>query len=161
MRPMVHTEKHVVQNSLFAVASGALTSLTIADAKQEPVAATAQDVREGCTISAVYAEIWLSSDDAASGTAICTLERRPGGVNTMTAAESAALNSYNNKKNVLYTFQGLLPSNVQYPMASIKGWIKIPKGKQRFGIGDKMVFNVHGQSNGVVGCGFFIFKEQY
>ncbi len=158
---MVHTEKHVTQHSLFSVGSGALTTLTIASALQDHDPAVANNVREGCTISAVYCEIWLSSDDAASGTAICTLERRPGGVNAMIAAESAALNSYDNKKNVLYTFQGLLPSNVQFPMPSIKGWIKIPKGKQRFGIGDKLVFNIHGQSNGVAGCGFFIYKEQY
>ncbi len=161
MRPKVHVEKHITQHALFAVGSGNLTTLTIATALAVPDHAVANEVREGSSISAVYAEIWLSSDDAASGTAICTLERRPGGVNAMIAAESASLDSYDNKKNILYTFMGLLPSNVQYPMASIKGWIKIPKGKQRFGIGDKLVFNVHGQSNGIAGCGFFIYKEQF
>ncbi len=161
MRPTINTEKHVVQHSLFAVASGAITGLSIVFARASPVAAVPQDVREGSRISAVYVEMWLSSDDAASGTAIVTLERLPGGVVNMTAASSASLDAYVNKKNILHTFMGLLPSNVQYPMASIKGWIKIPKGKQRFGISDRLVLNVHGQSNGVSGCGFMIFKEQY
>ncbi len=161
MRPVVNTEKHVVQFSLFAVASGAISNLEIVFAKADPTATTASNVREGAKISAVYVEMWLSSDDAASGTAIVTLMKLPGGVLSMSAANSAALNAYTNKKNILHTFMGLTPSNVQYPMSVIKGWIKIPKGKQRFGISDRLELNVHGQSNGLAGCGFAIFKEQY
>ncbi len=161
MRPRVHAEKHLVQNSLFTVASGALTALTIAAAKQTVTPANASHVREGSTISACYVEMWITSDDTAAGTAIVTLEKRPSNLGAMTAAESAALDGYDNKKNVLHTFMGLIPPNVQYPMAAIKGWFKIPKGKQRFGLEDKLVLNVHGQSNGVSACGFFIFKEQY
>ncbi len=161
MRPVIHTEKHVVQRSLFAVGSGALTVVDVVISLAAPVATTATNVREGSSINAVYCEMWVSSDDAASGTCIATLERRPGGVNAMLASESAALDSYDNKKNILHTFMGLTPSNVQYPMAIIKGWVKIPKGKQRFGIGDKLVLNIHGQSNGIAACGFFIYKEQF
>ncbi len=161
MRPTINTEKHVVQFSLFAVASGAISNLSIAFARATPTGAAAADVREGAKITAVYVEMWVSSDDAASGTAIVTLEKVPGGVTAMTAASSAALDSYVNKKNILHTFMGLTPSNVQYPMASIKGWVKIPKGKQRFGISDRLILNVHGQSNGLAGCGFAIFKEQF
>ncbi len=160
MRPVVNTEKHIVQSSLFSVASGALTSVVIAFAQQTPVVADT-DVREGSKISAVYVEMWITSDDAASGTAIVTLEKRPIATSVMTAANSGDLNSYANKKNVLHTFQGLIPPNVQYPMAAIKGWFKIPKGKQRFGLQDSLVLNVHGQSNGVSACGFFVYKEQY
>ncbi len=161
MRPRVHVEKHMRQRSLFAVASGAIDTDDIAVSVSLPTATSAVEVREGCTISAIYVEMWLSSDDAASGTAIVTLEKLVGSSTNMTVAESAALQNYDNKKNVLFTFMGLLPSNVQYPMASIKGWIRIPKGKQRFSLGDRLAFNIHGQSNGVAGCGFFIYKEQY
>ncbi len=159
MRPRVHVEKHFNQKSLFAVASGAITNLVILTAVAVP--STAVTVREGCTISAIYIEMWLSSDDAASGTAIVTLEKLNGAQPVMTTTESGALNDYDNKKNVFHTQMGLLPSNVQYPMAVIKGWIKIPKGKQRFSLGDRLVFNIFGQSNGVAGCGFFLYKEQY
>ncbi len=160
MRPVINSEKHIVQRSLFTVASGAIDPSTIAFAKATPVAATPSDCREGCVIKAVYVEMWLTSDDTAQGTAIVTLERVPGGASPMTAAQSASLDSYANKKNVLNTFQGLISPNTQYPMAAIKGWFKIPKGKQRFGISDRLILNCHGQSNGLQACGFFVYKEQ-
>ncbi len=159
MRPKVHTEKHIVQNSLFAVASGAITNTVIANSVAVPVGAN--QVREGCSISAVYIEMWLTSDDTAAGTCIVTLERLSGGQPLMTAAVSALLNDSLNKKNILHSQMGLLGPNTQYPMSVVKGWIKIPKGKQRFSLGDRLVLNMHGQSNGMAGCGFFIYKEQY
>ncbi len=160
MRPIIHTEKHYVQSSLFAVASGAITQVIIASAiAAAPSAANA--VREGSTISAVYVEMWLTSDDAAAGTVIVTLEKLPGSAPAMTTTESAALASYDNKKNVLHTQMGLLGPNVQVPIAVIKGWFKIPKGKRRMGLEDSIVLNIFGQSNGVSGCGFFTYKEQY
>ncbi len=161
MRPKVHTEKHIVQSSLFAVAAAAITRINIVKGLQAPVAATATNVREGSTISAVYVEMWLTGDDAVASTCIATLEKSIAGGTAMTVAQSASLDSYPNKRNIFHTFQGLLPPNTQYPMAAVKGWFKIPKGKQRFGIDDRLVLNIHGQSDGVTGCGFFIFKEQY
>ncbi len=159
MRPRVSVKKHFFQSSLFSIASGAITPFEFAKTVVAPAAAD-NEIQEGAIISAIYIEYWLSSDDAASGSAIVTLEKRIGSSTAMTAAESAALIAYDNKKNVLHTFMGLMPSNVQYPMAAIKGWFKIPKGKQRFGLGDKLVLNIHGQSNGLAGCGFAIYKEQ-
>ncbi len=161
MRPTINSEKHLVQFSLFAVASGAITNLAIATAVSVPTAAVA-DVREGSIIKAVYCEMWLTSDDAAAGTTIVTLEKIQSGTAGMSAASSGALNAYANKKNVLYTCMGLLPPNVgSLPFNCVKGWIKIPKGKQRFGVGDRLALNVHGQSNGVAGCGIAIYKEYY
>ncbi len=160
MRPRVHTEKHYVQISLAAIASGALLPNLIALAVAVP-GTTTSDVREGCTISAVYCEMWITTDDATKGSSIITLEKIPGPGSFMTAAESAALNAYGNKKNILYTQMGLTPGEDQFPMATIKGWFKIPKGKQRFGKDDALVLNVHGQSNGLSICGFFIYKEQF
>ncbi len=161
MQPVINTEKHIVQESLFTVASGAVGVREIVFAKAAPVATTPSEVREGSVIKAVYVEMWITSDDATQGTAIVTLERVPGGASSITAGSSASLNSYANKKNVLHTFMGLVPPNTQYPTAAVKGWFKIPKGKQRFGISDRLHLNVHGQSNGLQGCGFFVYKEQY
>ncbi len=159
MRPKVNTQKHYVQNSLFAVSSGAIVNKTIISAVAAPTAVN--EVREGATVSAVYIEMWLSSDDAAAGTAIVTLEKLQAGVASMTAAQSALLNDYLNKRNIFYTQMGLLPSNVDYPMAVVKGWMRIPKGKQRFALGDKLKLNLHGQSNGLAACGFYTYKEQF
>ncbi len=162
MRPIIHTRKHYTQFSLFAVASGAITNLVIALSLASPVTTVASNIVEGAKITAVYIEMWLSSDDAASGTVITTVEKVPGlGASpVMSTADAADLTIYDNKKNILHTQMGLLPSNVQYPMAVVKGWIKIPKGKQRFGLDDRLMLNIFAQSNGIAGCGFAIFKEQ-
>ncbi len=161
MRPVINTEKHIVQQSLAAIASGALLSIQFANAKQAPTATAATDVREGSKITAVYVEMWGTSDDTAAGTTIVTLEKRPSGLGVMTAAESASLDAYENKKNILNTMMGLIGPNTQYPMALVKGWFKIPKGKQRFGLADKLVLNIHAQSNGMAVCGFALYKEQF
>ncbi len=161
MRPVVITKKHYVQQSLGTVASGAITNIGIIDAFADPVMTTPNAVREGAVISAVYIEMWITSDDAAQGSAIVTIEKVPGlGASFMTAAESAALHSYDNKKNVFYTFMGLIGPNVQPAAPSVRGWFKIPKGKRRFGLEDKLMINIHGQSNGVNFCGFETYKEQ-
>ncbi len=160
MRPTVNTEKHIAQKSLFAVAAGAISNVVITTAAED--ASAANVVRIGSKISAIYIEMWITSDDAAAGTAIVTLERVPG-IQTvlMSAGSAAALETYNNKKNILHTQMGLIPPNTQYPMATVKGWFKIPKSKQRMGDNDRYVLNVFAQSNGVSGCGVFIYKEQY
>ncbi len=159
MRPRVNTEKHYVQQSLAVVASGAINNFVVAQAVAIPT--TAVHVREGAIISAIYIEMWIQTDDAALGSSIITLEKLPGVGIPMTAAQSASLNTYFNKKNVFYTQMGLTPNNVQFPMASIRGWFKIPKGKQRMGLDDALILNIHGQSNGLSFCGFCIYKEQF
>ncbi len=160
MRPTINSDKHVVQFSLFAVAAGAITNLAVATATKIITAAVA-DVRVGSIIKAVYIEMWVTSDDAAAGTTIVTLEKIQSGTAGMSTASAGALNTYANKKNILYTCMGLIPSNVTYPMNCLKGWIKIPKGKQRFGVGDRLALNIFAQSNGIAGCGMAIFKEYY
>ncbi len=159
MRPVVNTEKHYLQVSLATVASGSITPITLVFAEAVPTAVSS--VREGAKISAIYIELWVTGDDAVQSSGIITLEKRNGTAVAMTAAQSASLGTYVNKKNVFFTQMGLFPSNTTYPMASIKGWFKIPKSKQRFGLNDVLVINVHGQSDGLQFCGFSTYKEQY
>ncbi len=159
MRPRVNTKKHYIQQSLATVASGAIAKFAIAVGLDTP--SVPAHVVTGSIISAVYIEMWIQTDDAALGSSIVTFEKVPGAGVDMTAAESAALNSYDNKKNVFFTQMGLTPNNVTYPMASVKGWFKIPKGKQRMGLDDRLSLNIHAQSNGLNFCGFAIYKEQY
>jgi len=159
MRPVVNTEKHIVQTSLFAVGSGAIAQVHIANAVAVPTAR--QHVREGAKISSVYLEYWVTSDDAAQGSSIISLEKQSGNQTAMSTAESAAMNAYPNKKNVLHIQMGLNGPNTQYPMPAVKGWFKIPKSKQRFGLDDLLVLNFHGQSNGLSICGNAVYKEQY
>ncbi len=161
MRPVINTEKHIIQVSLSTIAAGAVTNFVFGTAVAVPTSALG-DLREGCKISAIYLEMWIQTDDATLGSSIVTVEKVSGAVTTlMTAAESAALGSYDNKKNIFYTQMGLTPNNVSYPMASVRGWFKIPKSKQRFGLGDRIVVNIHAQSNGLNVCGFGTYKEQF
>lgn len=160
MRPVVNTEKHIVQHSLFAVASGAVTNIELVKADAAP--AGASEVRVGSRISAVYIEMWLTGDDSVQGSCVVSVEKTTGGQTVfMTAAQAASLHTYGNKKNIFHTQMGLLPPNTQYPMQVIKGWIKIPKSKQRFGLLDRLILNILGQSDGVTGCGITIYKEQF
>ncbi len=159
MRPVVNTEKHIVQKSLFTISTGALNSSLIVSGVAVPTGS--QQVREGAIVSAVYCEMWVITDDTSSGTVITTIEKIPAGQAQMNTTQSALLNDYPNKKNILYTQMGLISPNNQYPTNVVKGWIKIPKGKQRFGLGDSFRINIHAQSNGISACGFFIYKEQF
>ncbi len=159
LRPKVNTEKHYKQESLFTIASGAISNRIIAFAAAVPTGAN--QVREGASISAVYVELWITTDDAALGSHIVTLEKLSGTSPFMASGDSASLNTYANKKNIFHTQMGLTPPNTQYPMSTVKGWFRIPRGKQRMGLGEQLVLNIHGQSNGLTGCGFFTYKEQF
>ncbi len=161
MKPVINTEKHIVQVSLNTITAGTILNLVFATAVNVATASLSE-VREGSIIKAIYLEMWIATNDSSMGTAIVTLEKVEGSDATlMTSGESAGLGSYTNKKNVFHTQMGLTPSDSQYPMASVKGWFKIPKGKQRFGLGDRIVLNVHGQSSSLQMCGFGLYKEQY
>ncbi len=120
---------------------------------------TALEVEEGATIKAVYIEAWVTSNGSAQSSAVISLEKQVGGSTPMTYALSVAMTSYANKKNVFYVTEGLTPPNVQNPIPFLRGWFKIPKGKQRFGLGDKLVLNFSGIVGGNTLCGLYIFKE--
>ncbi len=77
----------------------------------------------------------------------------------MTAAQSAALHAYDNKKNVLYHTQGLTNDADADAIPFIRQWFKIPKGKQRFGLDDTLLLAVHSQALDHVICGFMTYKE--
>ncbi len=159
MRPVVNTEKHMSQRSLFTIATGAIDNFVLCSSVAAPTGAT--QVREGAKVSAVYLEMWVHSSDAVAGTTIVTLEKLIGSSTNMGAGEAASLNTYDNKKNILYTQMGIVGDNNQYPTAVIRGWIKIPKSKQRFSLGDRIVLNIFAQTNPVNVCGFVLYKEQY
>ncbi len=115
-------------------------------------------------MKACYVEFWLSQDSASIvGSYTVILYKNPGGSNLATTAEVAALHDYDNKKNILFTAQGLLTPNDGGQIPVLRGWYKIPKGKQRFGLGDTMVLTVRNNNSSAIDinfCGVIIFKEQ-
>ncbi len=158
MRPPINSIKHYVQAVLTPVASGVSSSFTIANAVAKGGTRTnTNDVEEGCVIKNIYIEIWLHIDDA-NGTLTGAFFKLPQGATDITNAEMTNLQSFVGKKNIFEVHMGLGPSGGNIiPM--FRGWYKVPKGKQRMGVGDiiKCKFAFAGSAGDW--CGFATYKE--
>ena len=151
--------KHIVQVPIATVTMGNIANLNIADAKGVADGFTANEVTQGSVIKAVFVEIWILASSMNEGSFTVTLEKIGQGANDMTAVQGADLYNYTNKKNVLYTSQGLIGDQNTNAVPVIRQWIKIPKGKQRFGRNDRLEFNLLANVEGLEFCGLFIYKE--
>ncbi len=160
VRAMVHSTKHYFQQTLTSVGTASTVVVT-------PISAVAVssknlnfEVEEGSTVKAIYMEMWLlGQTNNQFFTAI--VAKLPGGVGNIVQADMVDLFGFDNKKNILYTTQGLAPNDgVGQPINIFRGWIKIPKGKQRFGFGDRIQFAISSRGDGTIDfCGFFVYKE--
>lgn len=155
----IHSRKHIIGQTVYNVGLGAINQIDVVHAVERTTANAAQEVTEGSIVKAIYVEHWVTSDDAAAGSQVLSVEKIPSSGTPMTYAQSIALDSYPNKKNIFFTSQGLVAPNVSTPLPVIRQWVEIPKGKQRMGLGDKIVLNLSGITNGVSACGLFIYKE--
>ncbi len=160
MKPVIHSTKHYVQQSRSQVGTISVTTLDIAISVESTVANAVDEVAEGTLVKAVYVEMWIL-DTANDGSFVLSFEKLPSGKADISFAAINALGVYNNKKNVLYTTQGLSANNaVGNPVPIIRQWFKIPKGKQRMGLGDRLVLNIANNGlNDLEFCGFFTYKE--
>lgn len=149
--------KHYRQDTVSTVALGAIVTKTPVSAVAAP--STSSEVKEGSIVKALYLEYWVTSDDTAQGSFVVTVEKVPASATTQTYAQSIALHTYPNKKNILYTTMGLNNATPGVAMPILKQWVAIPRGKQRMGLGDKIVVNFSGISNGMNLCGFVTYKE--
>jgi len=160
MRAPIHSDKHYVQMSLTTVTTGAEVDVVLIDAQEGTVANQVFEVVEGAVVKAIFVELWcIGSVNDQFFTII--LQKLSSGATPASITQMAALGTYTNKKNILYTTQGLASNDgIGDPMPVIRQWFKIPKGKQRFGLGDKMVIQVasRGDAN-IVFCGFATYKE--
>ncbi len=162
MRSPINSKKHIFQISQSTVAQAAAGTQTLVLA-QEAGPTAPQHVREGAIVKACYVEFWVSQDSASVvGSYTVVLFKDPGGNATTNSANLAALHDYSNKKNILFTAQGLLTPNDGGQVPVIRGWYKIPKGKQRFGLGDAlrlMIRNNNATAIDINFCGLAIYKE--
>jgi len=160
LRPIIHSVKHYVQQTRSEVLTVALAQIDIIRSVESTVANLVDEVPEGSNVRAVFVEMWLL-DTANDGSFIVSLEKKPGGFAGQSFTNSNSLGTYENKRNLLYVTQGLSPNNgVGNPVPIIRQWFKIPKGKQRFGLGEKLVLNITNNGlNELEFCGFFTYKE--
>ncbi len=159
----INSNKHYVARTNVGIAAGAGLSVDVADAVVAPAAANAFDVRQGAVLKAVHLEYWIwnSSTTGVDTQFVLIVEKVPSGAGAATVSEMLNLGAYNNKKNVLFTTQGVLGAGIDGSPALplIRDWVLIPKGKQRMGLGDKIVVGVTTVGGGLQLCGMALYKE--
>ncbi len=162
MRPVIKSKKHIVQISQATVGQAAVVNTDIIQAL-EGTSATPTVVEEGAIVKACYIEFWVSQDSSSVvGSYTVSLYKNPGGNANLLTADAAALHDYDNKKNILFTAQGLLTPNDGGQVPVLRSWYKIPKGKQRFGLKDKLQLNIRNNNATAIDinfCGLAIYKE--
>ncbi len=160
VRPMVHSTKHYVQNSLATVLASARNNVIIAQGVAVVDKNVAFEVEEGSTIKAVFFEQWVRTSELSPGSYVATIEKVVSGGTFPSTTTMAGLQDYANKKNVFFSSQGLANDTDSSAMSIIRGWIKIPKSKQRFGLGDSLLFSIFAQGAiDLVFCGLTTYKE--
>ncbi len=159
MRAPIHSKKHYVQKSLSTILAGVVDTEVIIDG--EPIASvnTVSEVVEGALVKAIFVERWIRTADTAGGSFIAIICKHAAGVNDPTAAEMAALGNWDNKKNIIYTTQGLSNDQDADAIPFLRQWFKIPRGKQRTGLGDTWRIHVFAQTLDHQHCGFTTYKE--
>jgi len=129
----------------------------------EGAPSTPDHVKEGAIVKACYVEYWVSQDSASVvGSYTIALYKDPTGSIPASSAQMAALHDYPNKKNILFTGQGLLTPNDGGQVPVLRGWYKIPKGKQRFGLGDRLIVTLRNNNATAIDinlCGVAVYKE--
>ncbi len=158
----INSIKHYVHQSNQPIASGAIINIEVADAVIAPATAAASEVHEGSVLKAIYIELWIGGDGSSGleSTFTAIVEKKRDLEPDATFANLTNLGAYPNKKNILYTTQGIVPAMLDGGMTIpiIRGWFKIPKGKQRFGLDDQFMVSVSSVDNMRI-CGFFTYKE--
>ncbi len=158
MRPPIHSRKHYVQKSLSTISAGALLTEDLVKAVPTADVDTAPEVADGAIVKAIYIELWIRAS-VAEGAYVFIVEKLPGIGSAITTTNMAALNNYENKKNVLFASQGLSNDDNTVATPILRQWIKIPKGKQRMGLDDRIRWTCFAQSLDHDVCGLAVYKE--
>ncbi len=159
VRPMVHSSKHYVQNSIETITAGTVLTKTFIAAVAVDQKNDVFEVEEGASVKAVYVEEWWRAGSLTGTSGQAIIYKSEGDTSAPSAAEIAALGDWDNKKNILYTTMGLINDQDSLAMPIYKGWLKIPKGKQRFGLNDKLRMSVFVTAIDGQLCGFSTYKE--
>ncbi len=162
MQASINSNKHFIPVTNQSIANGAILNTTVVDAViLSSASAAVENVQEGAKVLAIHFEAWIQGDEVSGNSSqfILTIEKRPSGVTAMSHAQSLNLQTYGNKKNILYTTQGVLSSGSDgQSVPVVREWIIIPKGKQRMGLSDKVTINIAAVGK-LRTCGIHLYKE--
>ncbi len=157
----INSIKHYVQIENAVISAGAQRVISAVDAVGQALVTSVEDVVEGSIVKAVYLELWIKSNIALGTDAKFQLviEKLSTGATPITFTQMNNLMTYGNKKNVLYVSQGVLGDKETNSVRIFANWILIPKGKQRFGLGDNFSIAISATTGDLNSCGIITFKE--
>lgn len=161
MKAIINSVKHIVQEPLVLIPEQTarnIVCVSVLDAQ----AVNPNDIAVGAVVKAIWLEYWLLGESSQPCTATWILEKTQNLEPSVTQTEMQNLHDYTNKRNILKMGQGVVGDSNTNPIPIIREWCKIPKGKQRFALGDRLKFSISciGQAdNGLEVCGFALFKE--
>ncbi len=156
----INTVKHYVGQPKVVVALGTATTIEIADVVAAPVDTNREKVSEGSMIKSVHFEYWISGGSSSNPSQfVLTIEKSPSNAINPTFADMLNLGGYANKKNILYTTQGILLGANAQAVPVIRDWLLIPKGKQRMGQEDRILVTMAAVETGMSFCGISTYKE--
>ncbi len=153
--------KHYVNQENASIADNAIRNMQMIQGVGQTAVVNTGDVVEGSIVKAVYIEMWFKGN-AAAGTEDkfqLSIEKVPANQEPMTFAQMNTPMGYPNKKNILFYSQGVTGDLTTGSIPIVRGWFKIPKGKQRFGLDDELFVNVTTTGATANTCGFAVFKE--
>ncbi len=159
----INSVKHYVPRANVSLASGAGQANVVVNSVVAPAQTTAADVKEGAVVKAVHLEYWLwgGGTTGVDTQFVIVVEKAPSARASIGAAEMLNIGAYANKKNIFYQSQGVIGAGVDGSQAIpvIRDWLLIPKGKQRFGFGDRLVVSFTTVGSSIQICGQATFKE--
>ncbi len=153
--------KHYVQQEKTGIASGAKFPVEIVQGVGQSAVTNTSDVVEGSVVKAVFLEFWVKSN-ASAGTDNkfqLVIEKLQFNAVPISFTQMNNLMSYPNKRNILFFSQGVIGDLTTQSVPIVRQWFKIPKGKQRFALGDELVLSVSATGAELELCGFSTYKE--
>ena len=122
MKAPIHSIKHYVQMTLSTVTTGAKADTILAEGVLIHNQDTVNEVIEGALVKAVFVELWVIGSVSNQFFTII-LGKFPSGVSVASTSQLSNLGQYSNKKNILYTTQGLASTDgIAGPVAVIRQW---------------------------------------
>ncbi len=159
--PMVHSIKNEV-NTVNGLTAGANNTTVIAVAVDSPASATANNVRQGSSIKAIWFEFWYYGLTGANVNDILDMYmmKNPGA--NLTPPNPGTVGTSNEKKFVIREWKGLAGTKTTggTPYSRSGGWIKIPRRYHRMGTDDTWLLVARSPTTGNL-CLKFIYKWYY
>jgi len=158
VKPIINSEKRIRQVSLTNVSPLGVGREFIAEVKRDPNLSDPTEIAVGTVIKAVYIELWLLATSQQPNTSVVAFLKATNGSDGPIPSEMLNLNAYGGKKNIFEMHQGLTGDANTNSSPFFRGWVKVPKGKQRFGLGDNLQIAITPITEDIQYCGVFIFK---